>query len=69
MLLQLGVVVDPATSNIERVFNDSTWRRKFELTSVWANNGDMISMCYAHTTALKGDFVRTGKRDISGMVS
>jgi hypothetical protein len=29
----------------------------------------MISMCYAHTTALKGDFVRTGKRDISGMVS
>lgn len=28
----------------------------------------MISMCYAHTTALKGDFVRTGKRDISGMV-
>ncbi|BEJ10777.1 hypothetical protein CspHIS471_0101990 [Cutaneotrichosporon sp. HIS471] len=58
MLLQLGVVVDPATSNIEAVFND-----------IWANNGDMISMCYAHTTALKGDFVRTGKRDISGMLN
>lgn len=39
------------------------------LIAVWANNGDMISLCYAHTSALKGDFVRTGKRDISGMVS
>ncbi|GMK56774.1 hypothetical protein CspeluHIS016_0306140 [Cutaneotrichosporon spelunceum] len=58
MLLQLGVVVDPTTSNIEPVFNN-----------IWANNGDMISMCYAHTTALKGDFVRTGKRDISGMLN
>lgn len=36
--------------------------------SAWANNGDTISLCYAHTSALKGDFVRTGKRDISGML-
>ena len=35
---------------------------------VWANNGDMLSLCYAHTSALKGDFVRTGKRDVQGMV-
>lgn len=39
------------------------------LNSVWANNGDTLSLCYAHTSALKGDFVRTGKRDIQGMVS
>lgn len=26
MLLQLGVVVDPATSNLDRVFNDSKLR-------------------------------------------
>lgn len=25
-------------------------------------------MCYAHTSALKGDFVRTGKRDLNGML-
>jgi hypothetical protein len=39
-----------------------------QLMTVWANNGDMLSLCYAHTSALKGDFVRTGKRDIQGMV-
>jgi hypothetical protein len=39
-----------------------------ELMAVWANNGDTISLCYAHTSALKGDFVRTGKRDLSGML-
>lgn len=39
-----------------------------ELIVVWANNGDTISQCYAHTSALKGDFVRTGKRDLSGML-
>jgi len=39
------------------------------ISIVWANNGDMLSLCYAHTSALKGDFVRTGKRDFQGMVS
>lgn len=40
-----------------------------ELTgTVWANNGDTLSICYAHTSALKGDFVRTGKRDFAGIV-
>lgn len=69
MLLQLGIVFDPATSNLDSVFNDSMWGMERLLTLVWANNGDMISLCYAHTSALKGDFVRTGKRDLSGMVS
>jgi hypothetical protein len=58
MLMQVGIVLDPTTCNVEAVFND-----------IWANNGDMISLCYAHTSALKGDFVRTGKRDLSGMLN
>ncbi|KAI9253408.1 SacI homology domain-containing protein [Phascolomyces articulosus] len=36
---------------------------------VWANNGDMISRMYAGTSALKGDFTRTGKRNITGMMN
>lgn len=74
MLTQLGLVVDPNTSVVESVFNDG-WSftpssRRIPLTVlVWANNGDTLSLCYAHTSALKGDFVRTGKRDLQGMVS
>ncbi|KAG6852944.1 hypothetical protein C0991_007954 [Blastosporella zonata] len=37
--------------------------------NVWANNGDAISQAYAGTSALKGDFTRTGKRDLSGMLN
>ncbi|EJU05562.1 hypothetical protein DACRYDRAFT_113641 [Dacryopinax primogenitus] len=36
---------------------------------VWANNGDAISRSYAGTSALKGDYTRTGKRDINGMLN
>jgi hypothetical protein len=35
---------------------------------VWANNGDYISRQYAGTSALKGDFTRTGKREAKGML-
>ncbi|KAL0242017.1 hypothetical protein I308_106191 [Cryptococcus tetragattii IND107] len=55
MLMQLGLQISGPT--VESIFND-----------IWANNGDTISLCYAHTSALKGDFVRTGKRDLSGML-
>ncbi|CAO0801593.1 unnamed protein product [Mucor circinelloides] len=44
--------------DFERIFNN-----------VWANNGDMISRMYAGTSALKGDFTRTGKRNITGMMN
>jgi hypothetical protein len=54
ILLQLGMT----SEGMERQFN-----------GIWANNGDVLSMAYAHTSALKGDFVRTGKRDLAGMVS
>ncbi|KAL0350263.1 UNVERIFIED_CONTAM: Phosphoinositide phosphatase SAC6 [Sesamum radiatum] len=35
---------------------------------LWANHGDDISIQYAGTPALKGDFVRLGKRTIQGIV-
>ncbi|PPQ63259.1 hypothetical protein CVT24_006784 [Panaeolus cyanescens] len=60
---QLGAValLNPSTANrtdADLAFND-----------VWANNGDAISRAYAGTSALKGDFTRTGKRDLSGMLN
>ncbi|ORY98766.1 SacI homology domain-domain-containing protein [Syncephalastrum racemosum] len=36
---------------------------------LWANNGDMISRMYAGTSALKGDFTRTGKRNFTGLMN
>ncbi|KAJ9101480.1 hypothetical protein QFC19_005131 [Naganishia cerealis] len=56
-LTQVGRTPDSLTSDIEWVFND-----------MWANNGDQISRLYAGTSALKGDFTRTGKRDLTGMI-
>lgn len=37
--------------------------------SVWADNGDAISRQYAGTAALKGDFTRTRKRNITGALN
>ncbi|CEG74594.1 hypothetical protein RMATCC62417_09775 [Rhizopus microsporus] len=45
-------------NSFEKIFNN-----------VWANNGDMISRMYAGTSALKGDFTRTGKRNFTGMMN
>ncbi|KAI5451680.1 hypothetical protein NCC49_001661 [Naganishia albida] len=56
-LTQVGRTPDRLTPAIEWVFND-----------LWANNGDQISRLYAGTSALKGDFTRTGKRDLTGMI-
>jgi len=60
---QLGVLalwnpLDKGNSEMDIVFND-----------VWANNGDAISKAYAGTSALKGDFTRTGKRDLGGLLN
>jgi len=41
---------------------------KKNFQSLWANNGDRISMQYAGTNALKGDYTRTGERNLSGLV-
>ncbi|KAF9053929.1 hypothetical protein BDZ89DRAFT_1153595 [Hymenopellis radicata] len=58
---QLGAVallVEGKREEVDVVFND-----------MWANNGDAISRAYAGTSALKGDFTRTGKRDLSGLLN
>ncbi|KAK6353008.1 hypothetical protein TWF696_004999 [Orbilia brochopaga] len=36
---------------------------------IWADNGDAISKQYSSTAALKGDFTRTKKRNISGALA
>ncbi|KAJ3500497.1 hypothetical protein NLJ89_g9770 [Agrocybe chaxingu] len=60
---QLGAVALLNPSNPSRADADSAFN------DVWANNGDAISRAYAGTSALKGDFTRTGKRDLSGMLN
>ncbi|PAV23487.1 hypothetical protein PNOK_0055500 [Pyrrhoderma noxium] len=60
---QLGAVallnpISDGHTEVDTVFND-----------IWANNGDAISKAYAGTSALKGDFTRTGKRDLAGMLN
>ncbi|KAI9291423.1 hypothetical protein K502DRAFT_296956, partial [Neoconidiobolus thromboides FSU 785] len=39
------------------------------INDLWANNGDAISQAYAGTSALKGDFTRTGKRNLQGLMN
>ncbi|CAE6471791.1 unnamed protein product [Rhizoctonia solani] len=56
--LQALALVKPTDIEADMVFND-----------VWANNGDAISRAYAGTSALKGDFTRTGRRDLGGMLN
>jgi hypothetical protein len=41
-------------------------KRKFQM--MWADNGDAVSQQYAGTSALKGDFTRTGERNLAGMM-
>ncbi|MCQ2816523.1 MAG: hypothetical protein MJ252_04565 [archaeon] len=37
--------------------------------NLWADHGDIISICYSGTCALKGDFTRTGKRSLMGALA
>ncbi|XP_055315656.1 phosphatidylinositide phosphatase SAC2 isoform X1 [Sitodiplosis mosellana] len=41
---------------------------KIPFMLLWANNGDIISRQYAGTNALKGDYTRTGERNLAGLV-
>ncbi|KAI9630618.1 hypothetical protein KEM48_013772 [Puccinia striiformis f. sp. tritici PST-130] len=56
--LNLPINPDLAHDQLDVAFN-----------SLWANNGDQISKQYAGTSALKGDFVRTGRRNWRGIVN
>ncbi|KAH8106812.1 SacI homology domain-containing protein [Cristinia sonorae] len=60
---QLGAVALLPNSEAGRTEGDIVFN------DVWANNGDAISRAYAGTSALKGDFTRTGRRDLTGMLN
>lgn len=55
----IELLTDPATNEkLDSTFNE-----------LWAANGDAISKEYAGTSALKGDFTRTGKRNWRGVLN
>ncbi|PKA60102.1 Phosphoinositide phosphatase SAC7 [Apostasia shenzhenica] len=60
-LNQIGIFGDDDAISVYSFFDAS-------FKSMWANHGDDISIQYSGTPALKGDFVRFGKRTIDGMV-
>ncbi|KAK5107519.1 hypothetical protein LTR62_001049 [Meristemomyces frigidus] len=57
-LLELGLDINLKTDPKTQWFN-----------TLWADNGDFISKQYAGTSALKGDFTRTRKRNWTGALS
>ncbi|RMY98408.1 hypothetical protein D0862_07593 [Hortaea werneckii] len=57
-LLELGLNIDLKTDPETQWFNN-----------LWADNGDAISKQYTGTSALKGDFTRTRKRNWIGALS
>lgn len=60
-LVHLGITTQEEVGlhdDLDRAFNQ-----------LWADNGDAISQLYAGTNALKGDFTRTGKRNIYGLLN
>lgn len=57
-LAELGLEIDLQTDMKTQWFN-----------VLWADNGDAISKQYAGTSALKGDFTRTRKRNWTGALS
>jgi len=57
-LAELGLSVDLQNDPTTQWFN-----------TLWADNGDAISKQYAGTSALKGDFTRTRKRNWTGALS
>ncbi|KAI8808339.1 SacI homology domain-containing protein [Cladochytrium replicatum] len=63
VFLRLGVQLHPEQGIKYHEMFETTFKH------VWANNGDAISRAYTGTIALKGDFTRTGKRNIQGMMN
>ncbi|PWN42197.1 hypothetical protein IE81DRAFT_341531 [Ceraceosorus guamensis] len=61
-LQRLGLDVPAARGERDEAFD-------YAFNDSWANNGDMVSQIYAGTRALKGDFTRTGKRNLFGMMN
>ncbi|GAA6057686.1 hypothetical protein JCM3770_003842 [Rhodotorula araucariae] len=57
-LVHLGIEEAGMHDDLDLVFN-----------TLWADNGDAISREYAGTSALKGDYTRTGKRNWRGALN
>ncbi len=55
---QYPFLASPAEDSLTKVFN-----------TLWADNGDNIATLYTNSPALKGDFTRTGKRQIRGIIN
>ncbi|CAA3005538.1 Phosphoinositide phosphatase SAC6 [Olea europaea subsp. europaea] len=61
-LRRLGVFDAEETISTHHNFDES-----FKI--LWANHGDEVSIQYSGTSALKGDFVRYGKRTVQGILN
>ncbi|KAL6899782.1 hypothetical protein ACP4OV_006440 [Aristida adscensionis] len=61
-LQQIGVLAVDDT-----ISNHPAFDAKYKI--LWANHGDAISIQYSGTPALKGDFVRYGKRTTQGILN
>ncbi|KAL0856674.1 hypothetical protein Bca101_061828 [Brassica carinata] len=68
---QSGIVRTNCIDCLDRtnVTQAKTYMLVLALPSVWANHGDDISIQYSGTPALKGDFVRYGRRTVQGVLN
>lgn len=53
-------------STSECMLQHPDFHREFKI--LWANHGDVVSIQYSGTHALKGDFVRYGRQTVSGLI-
>lgn len=61
-----GHVLEDQLSELGLTINLQTDPKTSWFNALWADNGDAISRQYAGTAALKGDFTRTRKRNMTG---
>jgi hypothetical protein len=64
MLFKLNLSLEPSGEALQE-FNP-IFENQFKI--LWADNGDMLSLAYSGTRALKSDFTRTGKRTQKGKI-
>lgn len=64
-------VLEKQIASLNLKLNTTKERKKYEreLNNLWADNGDAISLQYSSTSALKGDFTRTNKRNYRGVLT
>jgi len=50
------------------VFENFLYDFEAKYKELWADNGDLLSIAYAGTNAMKGDFTRYGKKSLKGTI-